>query len=140
MALEGHADELRSLVFSGDGDALILISGSVDQTIRIWNPRQPRDTPVVIVGVNEWIRALAISPDGMVLAAPDTQASIRLLVPDTSMLAERVCERVTMNLTPDEWTHYVGVDVPYKRTCPNYPVGPDVSSSAPLAQVEGRAT
>jgi WD40 repeat protein len=119
--MHGHSGEVRALVFGANDDTLV--SGSTDQTIRIWNTRRPSDEPVVIVSVHEWIRALAISPDGQVMAAPDTEGVIRLIVPVTEALVEKVCERVTRNLPMDEWTRVVGPGVPYQSACPTLPPG-----------------
>ena len=36
-------------------------------------------------------------------------------------LIDDACSRVTRNLTPEEWTRYVGPETPYRKTCPARP-------------------
>jgi len=43
---------------------------------------------------------------------------------DPQILIRGACERVTRNLTIDEWKHYAGPEIPYRRTCENLPFPP----------------
>jgi hypothetical protein len=36
-------------------------------------------------------------------------------------LIEVACTCTGCNMTHEEWQHYMGSDVPYRRTCPNLP-------------------
>ncbi len=74
----GHKDEIRSLAFTPDGASSQRQPGPGHP---LWSRPRLDAAPVTITGVNEWIRAPAISPDGEMLAATDTQGRIRLLSP-----------------------------------------------------------
>lgn len=81
----GHPDLIWSLVFSPDGR--LLASGSVDQTIRLWQistlvfaeaakPHTPPST--VLKGHSAHIYSLAFSPDGKTLASGSFDQTVRL--------------------------------------------------------------
>ena len=40
-------------------------------------------------------------------------------------LVSETCEKVTRNLTVEEWKQYASLDIPYRRTCENLPFPPD---------------
>lgn len=67
----GHTAPIRALVFTASGNCLI--SGGDDKTIRIWNLAEARSERVlrgeIDTGAKGTIHALALSPDGILLAA-----------------------------------------------------------------------
>ena len=73
--LKGHKRKITSLVFSLDGKTLI--SGSSDQTIRLWNTETGNPKGILKCDTNG-VLELAISPDGEVLASSGRTALIQL--------------------------------------------------------------
>ncbi len=72
--LTGHTDSVDSLAFSADGQTIV--SGSGDNTIKIWNLRTGQLTttltePYSVVGV-------AISPDGQTLASGGNDVTVKI--------------------------------------------------------------
>lgn len=72
--LTGHADSVSGLAFSTDGT--ILASGSLDGTIRLWNPRTGRCL-TTLPGHMEETSGVAFSPDGRTLASVNLRNSIK---------------------------------------------------------------
>jgi hypothetical protein len=47
--------------------------------------------------------------------------AVRVHALGTGALIAEACRRLERNLTPDEWTRYVGPGEPYHKTCSNLP-------------------
>ena len=63
-----------SVAFAPEGD--LLISGSLDQTVRVW--RIPDGQQAVVIPAHRQIQSVAISPDGGLLASGCTDGAILL--------------------------------------------------------------
>jgi WD40 repeat protein len=73
--LRGHANFVRSLVFSPDGKQLA--SGSYDNTVRLWDA-QTGDELITFRGHTQGVYTVAFSPDGQRLASASQDGTIRL--------------------------------------------------------------
>jgi WD domain, G-beta repeat len=127
--LQGHENGVEFVAFSPDGQTLA--SGSVDNTIRLWDLRQPAAVPTVLRGHENWVSSVAFSPDGQTLASGSGDRTSRIWSARTEILAEKICQQVWRNLTLDEWRQFVGADLPYERTCPNLVAGAGVPAEVP---------
>jgi hypothetical protein len=127
--LLGHEKMVWSVAFSPDGQSLA--SGSLDNTIRLWDLRHPTAAPTVLRGHENGVWSVAFSPDGQSLASGSGDQTIRIWIARTESLAEKICQQVWRNLTLGEWRQFVGADLPYERTCPNLLAGEGVSAEVP---------
>jgi hypothetical protein len=127
--LRGHENAVYSVAFSPDGQTLA--SGSEDSTIRLWDLRQPAAAPTVLHGHGNMVSSVAFSPDGQTLASGSGDQTIRFWDGRTEIPAGKICKQVWRNLTLDEWRQFVGMDLPYERTCPNLLAGEGVPAEVP---------
>ncbi|MDQ3763661.1 MAG: hypothetical protein M3460_19180 [Actinomycetota bacterium] len=78
-SLVGHTNTVNAVGFSPDGHTLV--TGSDDQTVRLWNVTDPsRPTPLgpPVTGHTNRVRAVAFSPDGRTLATGSDDQTVRL--------------------------------------------------------------
>ena len=107
-----HTGEVRSVAF-GPGGAL-LASGSTDRTVQLWNISAGRPSdyalpPVLLcslIGHTDWVRSVAFSPDGTLLASGSDDRTIRLWSPATGepvggLLTGHAAKVFTLAFSPD---------------------------------------
>ncbi|MBD2014401.1 NACHT domain-containing protein [Microcoleus sp. FACHB-53] len=74
-AMEGHDSMVVSVMFSPDGTRLI--SGSHDQTVRLWEV-STGEWLKVLQGHDNWVWSVAFSPDGHSIASASQDETIKL--------------------------------------------------------------
>ena len=125
--LSGHVAHIEQIIFNNAGT--FLATTSRDHTVRIWNWLKPADQPIVLQDKeqDEWVWSATFSPDdeqlmiGVNNRAEKTKETIHVWPTKIGTMASSLCSYVGRNLTKDEWDNYVGVDLPYEKTCENYP-------------------
>jgi hypothetical protein len=72
-----------------------------------------------IPDVDGTIGWFAIRPDGKELALPYADQGVALWDLDPDHWSDAACMVAGRNLTPEEWTQYIGDLAPYHETCVN---------------------
>jgi WD40 repeat protein len=116
----GHASRITSLAFSPDG--AFLASGSLDNTVKIWDLAVPNEEPVTI-DHGAWVWAVAFAPEGDRLASAGADRTVRLWPTQLDRMATDLCLRLDLGLSRGEWDRYVGADIPYEDTCGSLTAG-----------------
>ncbi|KZV59909.1 WD40 repeat-like protein [Peniophora sp. CONT] len=88
--LAGHTSLIWSVAFSPDGKRIV--SGSKDQTIRIWDTETGQTVASVIEGHGSYIRSVAFSPDGEHIISGSNDRTIRLWDGQTGNTARKPFE------------------------------------------------
>ncbi|MGF2034672.1 MAG: AAA-like domain-containing protein, partial [Nostoc sp. CmiVER01] len=78
--LEGHSEEVYSVVFSPDGKTLA--SASRDNTIKLWNLDTGKEIST-LTGHSDYVNSVVFSPDGKTLASASDDNTIKLWNLDT---------------------------------------------------------
>ena len=79
--LRGHTNGVESVAFSPDGKTLA--SGSLDDTIRLWNVATGQLVGKPLIARSLGVNSVAFSPDGKTLASGGDDGTIRLWNPTT---------------------------------------------------------
>lgn len=113
--LEGHISKINDIDFS-PSDSLMATS-SLDGTVRLWDFTDLNNQPIVLADHESWVLSIEFSPDGEKLVTSSDKPE-RLFVWSTKVkfLADDIKEKITRNMTEDEWNTYVAEDVEYQKT------------------------
>ncbi len=82
----GHTHVVTAVAVSPDGSRLV--SGSVDQTVRVWDARTGREL-MVLPGHRTSITAVSVSSDGRLIASADWDHLVRIWELGTGRLVQR---------------------------------------------------
>lgn len=90
--MRGHEQDIYSLDFSRDG--AIIVSGSGDQTARVWDMETGKSLHVLAVGdpaqKDAGVTSVAISPDGRLVAAGSLDRMVRVWDTHSGKLLEKL--------------------------------------------------
>ncbi|KAL0952331.1 hypothetical protein HGRIS_006611 [Hohenbuehelia grisea] len=76
LCLEGHSGSVMSAAFSPDGTRIV--SGSYDQTIRVWDASTGHTTMPPLEGHSDTVISAAFSPDGTRIVSGSSDSTIRV--------------------------------------------------------------
>jgi WD40 repeat protein len=113
--LVGHNLFVEGLAFKPDGS--MLASASRDQTIMLWDIAAAQRLGSPLRQHTGWVNSIAFSPDGLSLVSASSDSTLMLWQADLESWRDHACHIANRNLTPDEWTQFIG-DSPYQPTCP----------------------
>ncbi|KAJ6564297.1 hypothetical protein B0H19DRAFT_1026095, partial [Mycena capillaripes] len=76
--LEGHTNQVTSVAFSPDGKRIIIVSGSDDLTVRIWDAQTGAALGEPLEGHTNGVTSVAFSPDGKRIVSGSDDLTVRI--------------------------------------------------------------
>nr|MDQ3395680.1 hypothetical protein [Bacteroidota bacterium] len=117
----GHNSLIRKIKFSND-DSMLASSG-FDGKVILWRMANLNDPPNIFNDHQEYVWSLSFTADGNYLIAGCGSGKIKIWPTQSYLLAEKLCGKISRNLSIKEWDQYIGHDIPYEKTCPELVVG-----------------
>jgi WD domain, G-beta repeat len=130
--LTGHTGVVCDVAFSPDGKRLA--SSSYDGTVRIWD-LNARDTSETLIGHTNAVHGVAFSADGKRLVSASQDNTARSWDADgdepfSGTDCERLCAKLTYNMSREQWRVWVSPDIDYIPACADLPIPADQESRA----------
>ena len=118
-----HKDAVWAVAFSADGTTVA--TASSDDTARLWNAKTSEE--LARLNHEDDVLAVAFSTDGTTVATAGSENTARFWYRWPQDLAAEICQRLTRNLTANEWLNYLRQPLhQYRQTCKNLPPHPSL--------------
>ena len=116
--LSGHRQPVRSVVFSHDGRTLA--SAGQNGSVVLWDTATGHRLGDALAGHEGAVTGVAFGPGDRSLVSGGDDQGVLVWDVDVSSWASLACRVANRNLTPEEWSVYVGVGT-RRTTCPDLP-------------------
>ena len=110
-------DSTFRAAFMPNGKHVVVIGG--DRTARVWETETGREVAALLHPSS--LYNVSVSPDGRQIATIDGGNIVTVWLWRMEDVIAEAQQRLTRNLTFEEWQHYFGHE-PYRKTCPNLPI------------------
>ena len=112
--IDGHVAAVRSIVFDSTDGQMITADNSGE--IRLWTLANLSQPPVVFDDNRKDLISLAFCENGEAFLAATAEEVTRRPA-HVRCMTTGLCEKVTRNLSEQEWFAWVGNDIEYEATC-----------------------
>lgn len=109
-----------SVAFSPDGRYLAV--GNADNTAQLWDMQKRKPFGDPLRGHSGCVLSVQFSDDGNRLVWGSFDKTVRLW--PAVATADELCNKLTANMTRDEWNKWVSPDIDYVKVCNGLP-GPN---------------
>ncbi len=113
--LEGRKSRINDIDFNIDDK--LMATSSQDGTARMWDCTNLNNQPIELTDHESWVLSNIFSPDGKKLVTSSKDKD-RIIIWSTKSeyLATDIYDRITRNMSIEEWNVYVAKDVEYEKT------------------------
>jgi WD40 repeat protein len=118
--LASHTTGIDNMVFNRDFS--LVATSAWDKVIRLYNYHEFFELHDLVRGVknidnlDSRARSMIFTKDNKLIAGMSNK-SIRLWETSLTRLASMICQIVNRDMISEEWTMYVGSEIPYEKTC-----------------------
>lgn len=122
LRVASHTAGIDNIIFNKDFS--LMATSSWDKTIRIYNYKEFFDMRSFAKGVisiennDARVRTLFFSQDNRLVAGMSDR-SMRIWETSSPKLVSILCNILNRDMTPAEWSNYIGDEIPYEKTCGN---------------------
>lgn len=115
-SIEGHTAPVRSIAFDSTDDQMLTADGAGG--IKLWSLTNLAQPPVVFTDSPGDIVCLTFCENGEAFLAA-TGEDVTRRPAHVRCMTTGLCDKVTRNLSEQEWSAWVGGDIDYEATCPD---------------------
>ena len=109
--LVGHLSRITKMKFNGKR----LYSSSFDGKLLFWMTSDSQIKPITLFQSNSWLTCFTFDNRTEFIWAGGLNGNISQYLISLPLIAQRLRSNVNRNLTKEEWDHYVGKGIPYRR-------------------------
>jgi WD40 repeat protein len=117
--IRAHSTEINDIQFNAKN--FQMATASKDGTLKLWDTRDLTTPPINFTDNDGFVLVFEFSPDGqLIISGTYGDKGVNNLVARPTrvdLMAQEICTLLTRNLSPVEWSTYVGTDLPYEKTC-----------------------
>lgn len=113
---EAHPGAIRCIACNYDDEQMA--TADVSGEIRLWSVSDMRQPPVVISDSGQEVVSISFTDHGNAFLAA-AGSSVTRRPSHVRFMTEGLCDKVTRNLSEQEWNTFVGRDIEYEPTCPD---------------------
>jgi WD40 repeat protein/energy-coupling factor transporter ATP-binding protein EcfA2 len=132
--LSDHTAIVGNIKFSSDGR--FMATASNDKFVKLWNLAALDEQPANLE-FPDWVFSIAFSPDNSQIMAGTKDRVIKAFPTQIIAMSDKICGKITRNMSVDEWETYVGDDLPYEKTCKEYPDGEGAELGKTPLEIKG---
>ena len=109
--LVGHLSRVTKMKFNGRR----LYSSSYDGKLLFWMTNDSQIKPITLFQSGSWLTCFTFDNQKEFIWAGGLNGNISQYLISLPLIAQRLKSNVNRNLTKEEWNHYVGKGIPYRR-------------------------
>ena len=97
----------------------LLATACLDRKVRLYETTDLNMPPMVFAENKDWVLDIAFTSDGNTLTSGGKDKTIRKFPINQKEIIDFLEQRVKRNLSKEEWSIYIGNDIPYSKTLPS---------------------
>jgi hypothetical protein len=118
--VKAHRGQINDIQFNARLKQMA--TSGADKELKIFNIKDPADLtepPVSLADNDGFVLVMQFSPDGQMIISGESAGENNLTSrpSNADYLVRDICKLVSRNMTSEEWSAYVGKDIPLEKTC-----------------------